>query len=92
MHPPNHKLHTLISRLLPSWSDACGIMIHELEHKRTGMMAKLNGIRHYIDMIRDGDQITRFDETLWLSPVARLLIKPDGTMRFEFKGGPAIEG
>ena len=66
--------------------------IHELERQRAELIAKLNGIRHYIGVIQDEGRITRFDETLWLNTVDRLWIKPDGTMRFEFKGGPAIEG
>ena len=66
--------------------------IHELERQRAELIAKLNGIRHYIGVIQDEGRITGFDETLWLNTVDRLWIKPDGTMRFEFKGGPAIEG
>ena len=66
--------------------------IHDLERQRAELIAKLNGIRHYIGVIQDEGRITGFDETLWLNTVDRLWIKPDGTMRFEFKGGPAIEG
>ena len=68
------------------------VLIHDLERQRAELIAKLNGIRHYIGVIQNEGRITGFDETLWLNTVDRLWIKPDGTMRFEFKGGPAIEG
>ena len=66
--------------------------INDLECRRAELIAKLKGIRHYIGVIQAEGRITEFDETLWLNTVDQLWIKPDGTMRFEFKGGPAIEG
>lgn len=66
--------------------------IAALDQERATMVAKMNGIRGYIATLHAEDRITGFNESLWHNTVDRVWIKPDGTMRFEFKGGPAVEG
>lgn len=66
--------------------------IAALEQQRTAQIAKMNGIREYVDAIRFQGHIVVFREALWNNAVDRLRINSDGTMKFEFKGGPSIEG
>jgi len=66
--------------------------IASLESQKTALIAKRNGIQDYIAILRSQDRITGFSESLWLNCVDRVWINPDGTMRFDFRGGPSIEG
>ena len=66
--------------------------IATLDQERATMVAKTNGIRGYIATLRSEDRIAGFNEALWHNTVDRVWIEPDGAMRFEFKGGPAVEG
>ena len=66
--------------------------IAALDQERATMVAKMNGIRGYIATLRSEDRIAGFNEALWHNTVDRVWIKPDEAMRFEFKGGPVVEG
>ena len=66
--------------------------IAALDQERATMVAKMNGIRGYIATLRSEDRIAEFNEALWHNTVDRVWIKADGTMRFEFKGGPTVVG
>lgn len=66
--------------------------ITALDQERATIVAKMNGIRRYIATLRSENRISGFNEALWHNTVDRVWIKPDGTMRFELKGGPAVEG
>ena len=66
--------------------------IASLESQKTALIAKRNGIQDYIAILRSQDRITGFSESLWLNCIDRVWINPDGTMRFDFRGGPSIEG
>ena len=66
--------------------------IAALDQERATMVAKMNGIRGYIATLHAEDRIAGFNEALWHNTVDRVWIKSDGTMRFEFKGGPAVVG
>ena len=62
--------------------------IASLEDQKKELMAKRNNIQNYIARLRSQDRITGFSETLWLNCVERVWINPDGTMKFDFRGGP----
>lgn len=66
--------------------------IAALDQERATLIAKMNGIRGYIATLCSEGRIAGFNEALWYNTVDRVWIKPDGAMRFEFKGGPAVEG
>lgn len=62
-----------------------------LEQKRIAQIAKMNGIKQYIESLRFQHKIVQFSETLWYNTIYRIWVNPDGTMKFEFKGGPSVE-
>ena len=66
--------------------------IASLKAQKTALIAKRNNIQNYIAILRSQGRIARFSETLWLNCVERVWINPDGTMKFDFRGGPSIEG
>lgn len=66
--------------------------VEALKRQRTLQIAKVNGIRDYVNTLRSMGSLVRFNETLWYNTVERLWISPEGTMKFEFRGGPSIEG
>jgi len=62
-----------------------------LEQKRIAQIAKMNGIKQYIESLRFQHKIVQFSETLFYNTVDRILVNPDGTMRFEFKGSLSVD-
>lgn len=63
-----------------------------LDQEHATMFVQMNVIRGYIATLHSGHRIAGFNEVLWHNTVDRVWIKLDGAMRFEFKGGPAVEG
>ena len=66
--------------------------ISALKAQKTALLAKRNNIQNYIAILRSQGRIAGFSETLWLNCVEKVWINPDGTMKFDFKGGSSIEG
>jgi hypothetical protein len=48
---------------------------------------KYGNIREYLGAIGTEGWISGFHEILWLNTVNRAIVRPDGTIQFEFKGG-----
>ena len=66
--------------------------ISEVEARREALTAKRGKLKGYLDMLCKQGPIRTFNETLWCGSVEQVRILKDGTMRFIFKDGLAIEG
>lgn len=64
----------------------------ELDRERTERQVKRDRIKEHIRILRESEEVlTEFDEGLWRATVERVLVQPDGVMRFLLKDGCEIE-
>lgn len=66
--------------------------LNVLDRQRTEHKVKCDKIKEFIRILRNSEEVlTEFDEKLWRATVERLLVQPDGEIRFLLKDGCETE-
>ena len=65
----------------------------EIEHKKENKLSKRKAIDRFIsDLLKRDEQLTEFDNCLWLTVVDTVTVQSDGILLFKFNDGTEIKG
>ena len=65
----------------------------EIEHQKENKLSKRKAIDRFIsDLLKRDEQLTEFDNCLWLTVVDTVTVQSDGILLFKFNDGTEIKG